>query len=78
MASKKWVIFGEDIFLYDDVDKEILVGLKDGLNSREIGEKVFRSGRNVEGRIGNMFKRSKTNKTISLVVFAIKNKIIEL
>lgn len=79
MARKKrYVLFGEDIFLYDDLDKRILECLRDGKSTKEIGREVFRSPRNVEGRIGKMFESSNTNKTISLVIFSLRNKIIDL
>lgn len=76
--KKKYVLLGDDSFPYDDLDKRILECLRDGKSSKEIGRMVFRSHRNVEGRIGKMFEYSNTNKTISLVIFALRNKVIDL
>lgn len=67
-----------DVFRFDDIDKAILEGLRDGKTSGEIGKQVFRTSRNVEHRILKMCKRSKTKKAISLLVFVLRNKIIEL
>lgn len=77
-SKKKYVLFGEDIFLYDELDKKILECLRDGKSTKEIGREVFRSPRNVEGRIGKMFESSNTSKTVSLVIFALRNKVIDL
>jgi DNA-binding NarL/FixJ family response regulator len=67
-----------DVFKFDEIDKAILEGLRDGKTSNEIGREVFRTSRNVEHRILMMCKRSNTKKAISLLVFALRNKIIEL
>lgn len=64
--------------MYDDIDKEILFWLKEGMNSKEIGKKIFRCNRTVEKRIAKMFEGSNTKKTVSLVVFSLKHNVIDL
>lgn len=65
-------------FIFDDIDKIILEGLRDGKSSSDIGKEVFRSSRAVEFRIIKMCRMADVKKSISLVIFAIRNKVIDL
>lgn len=77
-TKKKHIIHGESIFLFDELDKKILERLMEGMTGKEIAKQQFRSHRNIQNRISAMFKHSNTNKSISLVLFAIRNKVIDL
>lgn len=77
-GKKKHIIHGENIFLYDELDKKILEGLREGMTGQEIAKQNFRSHRNIQNRIKAMCDQAKVGKSISLVIFAIRNKVIDL
>lgn len=68
----------DEVFYFDEIDRKIMEGLRDGKNSIEIGKEIFKSNRLVEGRRFKMIQRSGTKNSISLIVFSIRNKIIDL
>jgi DNA-binding NarL/FixJ family response regulator len=59
-------------------EKEILSEMAKGLSNIEISEKLFISHRTVERHKENMFKKTECKNGIHLVIFAIKNGIIEV
>jgi DNA-binding NarL/FixJ family response regulator len=59
-------------------DKEVLYWLCKGLSSPEIGEKLLIGLRTVEKIRSELLQRTKTNNSISLAMFAVKNRLIEL
>ena len=59
-------------------EKEILNLLCTGLSSIDIGEKLFISKKTVEGHKNNLLLKTGTKNTVSLVMYAVKNKFIEI
>ncbi|HNQ68031.1 MAG TPA: response regulator transcription factor [Bacteroidales bacterium] len=55
---------------------EIISLICQGLSNIEIGEKLFLSKRTVEKHRANILEKTDTKNTASLVMFAIKNKIV--
>lgn len=57
---------------------EIILLICQGFSNIEISEKLFLSKRTVEKHRANILEKTNTKNTASLVMFAIKNKIVEL
>lgn len=59
-------------------EKEVLQLICDGLNNREIAEELFISERTVVGHKSNLLSKTNCKSTISLLSFAIKNKLVTI
>lgn len=59
-------------------EHEVLNLLCKGLSSIEIAEKLFISKKTVEGHKYNLLTKTGSKNTVSLVMFAIKNKLIQI
>lgn len=59
-------------------ENEVLNLLCTGLSSIEIAETLFLSKKTVEGHKYNLLSKTGSKNTVSLVMFAIKNKLIEI
>lgn len=59
-------------------EKEILELICEGLSTRAIADKLFISTRTVESHRANLFNKTNTNTISQLIVFALRNKIVEL
>jgi DNA-binding NarL/FixJ family response regulator len=57
---------------------EILILICQGLSNQEIGDKLFISKRTVDKHRANILEKSDSKNTAQLVVYAIKNKLVEL
>lgn len=57
---------------------EIILLICQGFSNIEIGEKLFLSKRTVEKHRANILEKTDTKNTASLVMFAIKNKIVNV
>jgi len=57
---------------------EVLKYITMGLSAQEIAEKMFISFRTVEGHRANLISKTGTRNVVDLVIFAIKNKIVEV
>ncbi len=57
---------------------EIVSLICHGLSNNEIGDKLFLSKRTVEKHRANILEKTNSKNTASLVMFAIKNKIVEI
>jgi len=57
---------------------EILLLISEGLSNLEIGERLFISKRTVEKHRANILDKTKCKNTAGLVMYAIKNQLIEL
>jgi DNA-binding NarL/FixJ family response regulator len=57
---------------------EILILICQGLSNQEIGDKLFISKRTVDKHRANILEKSESKNTAQLVLYAIKNKLVEL
>lgn len=57
---------------------EILQFLCKGYTTTEIADKLFRSIKTIEAHRSKLLQKTNTKNTINLVLFAIKNKVVEL
>ncbi len=57
---------------------EILILICKGLSNQEIGEELFISKRTVDKHRANILEKSQCKNTAQLVVFAIKNRLVEI
>lgn len=61
-----------------DRDIEIIRLICDGLSNTEIAEKLFLSKRTIEKYRANILEKTNSKNTASLVMYAIKNNIVEM
>lgn len=59
-------------------EKEVLDYLCMGLSNHEIAQKLFISPRTVDGHRANLLNKTESKNTVSLVLYAVKNKLVEL
>ena len=59
-------------------EKEILVKICEGLSNQEIADTLFISKRTVDKHRANLLGKTNSKNTASLILFAIKNKLIEI
>lgn len=59
-------------------EQEVLQLICDGLNNREIAEELFISERTVVGHKSNLLAKTNCRSTISLLSYAIKNKLVTI
>lgn len=59
-------------------EHEVLKYITMGLSAQEIAEKMFISYRTVEGHRANLISKTGTRNVVDLVIFAIKNNIVEV
>ncbi|MFO7863096.1 MAG: response regulator transcription factor [Salinivirgaceae bacterium] len=59
-------------------EHEVLDYLCQGYSNQEIAEKLFISPRTVDGHRANLLSKTESKNTVSLVLFAVKNKLVEL
>lgn len=59
-------------------ETEILTLICKGLSNAEISEKLFLSLRTIEGHKSNLFSKTGVKNSISLVMYAMKNKLVEI
>lgn len=59
-------------------EKEVLDYLCMGFSNNEIAEKLFISPRTVDGHRANLLSKTNSKNTVSLVLYAVKNKIVDL
>lgn len=52
--------------------------LAEGLNNKEIGDKLFVSERTIVGHKSNLMAKTNTKNTLALLAYAIKNGLINL
>ncbi len=57
---------------------EIIQLICQGLSNAEIGDKLFLSKRTIEKHRANIMEKTNTNNTASLVMYAIKNRIVKI
>ena len=59
-------------------EKEILLKICEGLSNQEIAGTLFISKRTVDKHRANLLSKTNSKNTASLILFAIKNKLIEI
>jgi DNA-binding NarL/FixJ family response regulator len=59
-------------------EKEILIKICEGLSNQEIAETLFISKRTVDKHRANLLGKTNSKNTASLILFAIRNKLIEI
>ena len=59
-------------------EMEILILICQGLSNQEIGDRLFISKRTVDKHRANILEKSESKNTAQLVVYAIKNRLVEL
>jgi DNA-binding NarL/FixJ family response regulator len=59
-------------------EKEILIKICEGLSNQEIAEALFISKRTVDKHRANLLGKTNSKNTASLILYAIKNKLIEI
>jgi len=59
-------------------EKEILAKICEGLSNQEIADALFISKRTVDKHRANLLGKTNSKNTASLILFAIKNKLIEI
>ncbi len=59
-------------------ETEVLELICKGLTNHEIGQKLFISQRTVEKYRANLLEKTGSKNTVSLVIFAIKNKLVSI
>ncbi len=59
-------------------EKEILQLMAEGLNNKEIADRLFVSERTIIGHKSNLLAKSGCKNTIGLLAYAIKNKLVEI
>lgn len=59
-------------------EKEILLKICEGLSNHEIAESLFISKRTVDKHRANLLAKTNSKNTASLILYAIKNKLIEI
>jgi DNA-binding NarL/FixJ family response regulator len=59
-------------------EKEILLKICEGMSNQEIADTLFISKRTVDKHRANLLSKTESKNTASLILYAIKNKIIEV
>ncbi len=59
-------------------EMEVLVEICNGLTNEEIAEKLFISAQTVKGHRSNLLSKTSCKNSASLVMYAIKNELVEL
>lgn len=59
-------------------EKEILIKICEGLSNQEIADTLFISKRTVDKHRANLLGKTNSKNTASLILFAIRNKLIEI
>lgn len=59
-------------------EKEVLQYICQGMSNHEIADVLHLSHRTVEGHRANLLKKTATKNTINLIMYSIKNKLVDL
>jgi DNA-binding NarL/FixJ family response regulator len=59
-------------------ETEVLKNIVKGLSAHEIAEKMYLSPRTVEGHRSSLISKTGTRNVVDLVIFAIRNKLVEI
>lgn len=61
-----------------DREKEVLILICKGLSNQDIADQLFISKRTVDHHRASLMTKTSTNNTASLVVYAVKHKLVEI
>lgn len=68
----------ENVEVLSEREIDVLLGICRGLSTQEIADKLFISKRTVDAHRANILEKTGTKNTASLVVYAIKNNLVEI
>ena len=68
----------EDAEALSEREMDVLLGICRGLSTQEIADELFLSKRTVDTHRANILEKTGSNNTASLVVYAIKNNLVEI
>ena len=68
----------EDTEVLSEREMDVLLGICKGLSTQEIADKLFLSKRTVDTHRANILEKTGSKNTASLVVYAIKNNLVEV
>ena len=68
----------EDAYNLTKREMEVLGLLAEGLNNKEIADRLFVSERTIVGHKSNLMAKTNTKNTVSLLAYAIRNGIIDI
>ncbi len=68
----------DDTEILSEREMDVLLGICRGLSTQEIADKLFLSKRTVDSHRANILEKTGSNNTASLVVYAIKNNLVEI
>ena len=68
----------EDTEVLSEREMDVLLGICRGLSTQEIADKLFLSKRTVDTHRANILEKTSSKNTASLVVYAIKNNLVEI
>ena len=68
----------EEIEILSEREMDVLLGICRGLSTQEIADKLFLSKRTVDTHRANILEKTGSKNTASLVVYAIKNNLVEI
>lgn len=63
---------------FTDREFEVLEYFAKGLTVSEIAEKLFRSVKTIESHRSKLLEKTNTKNTVNLILYAIKNKLVEI
>ena len=68
----------DDTEILSEREMDVLLGICRGLSTQEIADKLFLSKRTVDTHRANILEKTGSKNTASLVVYAIKNNLVEI
>lgn len=68
----------EDTEVLSEREMDVLLGICKGLSTQEIADNLFLSKRTVDTHRANILEKTGSKNTASLVVYAIKNNLVEI
>ena len=78
MSAPKVTAPGKDPYQLTKREEEVLKLICRGYSNKEISDMLFISQKTVEGHKSNLMIKTNTKNTINLMLFAIKNHLVEI
>lgn len=70
--------FSKQVLNFNNKDIELIYLLAKQLTAKEISDKLYVSPKTVEGYKNSLFARTKTKTVVGLVLFAVRNGLINI